>query len=269
MWDAESDGLLIGLVGSARNRVEFWRSFLTAGGAETVAEIGVWKGEFAADMLRSCPSIDTYYMVDPWAHLHDWNKPFNISSEEFNEVYSEAMGHTAFAADRRQVLRGKTLDVIDKISNQSLDFAYIDGDHTLKGIVTDLIAILPKMKPGAVIGGDDLFRSPWVHGPYYEPTLVFPFAVHFALAIRATIYALPFVQFLIALPSAQQQRSSSNFVDLTGKYRSLELQDLLAPPVRMAVTMWLRKLFLAPPVRMAVTMWLRKLLHRRTARVGG
>ena len=246
----ESDDLLTGLVGSARNRIEFWGPFLTARGASTVAEIGVWKGEFAADMLRACPTISTYYMIDPWVHLKGWNKPFNVSAEQFKEVYSEAMKRTGFAGDRRTVLRGKTLDVIDLVPSESLDFAYIDGDHTLKGIVTDLIAVLPKMKPGAVIGGDDFFPTPWVHGPRYEPTLVFPFAVHFASAIRAVIYALPFAQFLIMLPSEGKHQPNS-FVDLTDKYRSLELRNLLPRP------------------RTALSIWLGKHMHWRTARISG
>jgi hypothetical protein len=26
---------------------------------------------------------------DPWAHLPDWNKPFNLSSERFEAIYNE------------------------------------------------------------------------------------------------------------------------------------------------------------------------------------
>ncbi len=248
MEDLESTGVLTCLT-ACLNRIDLWRSFLKTASASTVTEIGVWRGEFAAEMLRCCPSISTYYMIDPWAHLSDWNKPFNVSPEEFDEIYSEAIERTAFAGARRKVLRGRTLDVIETIRDQSLDFAYIDGDHTLKGIVTDLFAVLPKMKPGAVIGGDDFSAALWSHGPSYEPTLVFPLAVHVALAIRATIYALPFGQFLIRLPGECSLHGSS-FVDLTGNFGSLELRDHLIPPIRTALRKWIHQ-FLKKCIRPA------------------
>jgi hypothetical protein len=181
-------------------------------------------------------------MLDPWRHLDDWNKPANVSRAAFEEIYAEAMSRTEFAAPRRRVLRGTTLEIIDDIGDQSLDFAYIDGDHTLKGVATDLIAIRPKMRVGGFVAGDDFYPSIWQHGTGFEPTLVFPFAVHFALSVRATIYALPFGQFLIAMPGDGTAKSGS-FVDLTGRYRSVDLLQQL--PAGRGVIGRLRKTFLA------------------------
>ena len=103
-------------------------------------------------------------MIDPWAHLPNWNKPFNVDDLTFEEVYAEALRKTDFAASRRIVLRGRTSAVIDEVPDQSLDFAYIDGDHTLRGITLDLIQVLPKIKDGGLIGGDDFVNKPWQHG---------------------------------------------------------------------------------------------------------
>jgi hypothetical protein len=183
-------------------------------------------------------------MLDPWRHLNDWNKPANVSSAAFEEIYAEAMSRTEFAAPRRRVLRGTTLEIIDDIGDQTLDFAYIDGDHTLKGIATDLIAIRPKMRAGGFVAGDDFFPTIWQHGTAFEPTLVFPFAVHFALSIRATIYALPFAQFLIAMPGDATAKPEG-FLDLTGRYQSVELLQQW-PAARGSVISRLRKAFLAP-----------------------
>jgi predicted O-methyltransferase YrrM len=161
-------------------------------------------------------------MIDPWAHLPDWNKPFNVNDQTFEEVYAEALRKTDFAASRRIVLRGRTSAVIDEISDQSLDFAYIDGDHTLRGITLDLIQVLPKMKDGGLIGGDDFVNKPWQHGSAYEPTLVCPFAVYFAEAMRLPFVALPHKQFLIQKAAG----TSFSFVDLTGTYSDLSLKKL-------------------------------------------
>jgi len=238
----ETRAVVEDLASKARSRIELWAAFVNAYRATHVAEVGVWKGEFAAAILSTCPSVSTYYMLDPWRHLDDWNKPANVSRAAFEEIYAEAMSRTEFAAPRRRVLRGTTLEIIDDIGDQSLDFAYIDGDHTLKGVATDLIAIRPKMRVGGFVAGDDFYPSIWQHGTGFEPTLVFPFAVHFALSVRATIYALPFGQFLIAMPGDGTAKSGS-FVDLTGRYRSVDLLQQL--PAGRGVIGRLRKTFLA------------------------
>lgn len=161
-------------------------------------------------------------MIDPWAHLPDWNKPMNVDREEFNRVYDEAMQKTAFASAKIVVLRGRTREVIDSIPDGSLDFAYVDGDHTLRGITVDLIKVLPKIKEGGFIGGDDFARDPWQHPARFEPTLVCPFSVFFAEAMHLPIVGLPFDQFLIQRHPA----AGFTFTDTTGKYGNLSLNRL-------------------------------------------
>ncbi len=206
---------------------------------ECAAEIGVWKGDFAKVILSNFSNLTKYYMIDPWAHLPDWNKPFNVDDHTFEDVYAEALVKTDFAASRRTVLRGRTSDVIDEIPNQSvlkgrtsavideipdqsLDFAYIDGDHTLRGITIDLIQVLPKIKDGGLIGGDDFVNKRWQHGAAYEPTLVCPFAVYFAEAMRLPFVALPHKQFLIQ----KAADAAFSFVDVVGTYSDLSLKKL-------------------------------------------
>lgn len=208
------------------SRTGLWLRAMQTMPARHMAEIGVWKGDFAQEILAQRPDIERYYMVDPWARLPDWNKPFNVAPEAFEAVYAEAMAKTAFARDRTVVLRGRTMEVLDRIPDRSLDFAYVDGDHTLRGITIDLIRLLPKMKPGGVIGGDDLSNDPWQHDARFEPTLVCPFAIYFAEAIGLPFVALPMNQFMIQI--APQKGFS--FTDTTGQYRDLSLNK--APPLQ-------------------------------------
>jgi hypothetical protein len=160
-----------------------------------MAEIRVYEGDFAASVLQKCERVSKYYMVDPWKHLADWNKPTNQDDTTFERIFETARSKTDFAAARRVILRGKTSEVIHDILDGELDFAYIDGDHTLRGVTIDLIRVYPKVRVGGFIGGDDFSRTIWSHRTTFEPTLVFPFAVYFAEAVGATIYALPNIQF--------------------------------------------------------------------------
>jgi hypothetical protein len=173
-------------------------------------------------------------MIDPWRHLDNWNKPANQDDVIFEGFFQETKAKTDFAELRRVILRGKTTDVVDDIRDGELDFAYIDGDHTLRGIVIDLMRIYPKVKPEGFIGGDDFTPSVWEHKTSFEPTLVFPFAVYFAEAVGATIYSLRHSQF--CLQKTEMRKFS--FVDLTQQYGDASLQSQLAPDrvLKLAMT---------------------------------
>lgn len=203
-----------------RSREDFWIEFLKKIQAEKVAEIGVFRGDFASLLLANCDAIQKYYMVDPWRHLENWDKPANKTSDVFEQFLLETKQKTDFALNRRVILRGKTSEVIDGISEGELDFAYIDGDHTLKGITIDLLNVYSKVKEGGYIAGDDFTKTIWQHKKNYEPTMVFPFAVYFSEAVNVPIYALPNSQFLIR----KSKQSNFKFNDLTGRYDDLSLK---------------------------------------------
>lgn len=210
------------LLRDCNSRFDLWTQLLDLQQVRSMAEIGVWKGDFSAHMLRNCTSLAQYYMIDPWAHLPDWNKPFNVAPEMFDEIYQEMLVKTDFASGKRMILKGRTKDVLECIPDESLDFAYIDGDHTLRGITIDLIKILPKIKLGGLIGGDDFTATPWQHDLRYEPTLVFPYSVYFSEAMDLPIVALPHNQFLIT----RDVVAGFSFVDLAGEYGDISLSKL-------------------------------------------
>jgi hypothetical protein len=179
------------------SRERFWADLVNRNGFRTIAEIGVWKGELAAALLASCPDITTYWMIDPWRRLPAWNKPLNVTDDEFGRVYEQALAATAGHAGVRQVLRGTTGEVIDRVPDGSLDFVYVDGDHTLRGITLDLLLAWPKVRDGGAIGGDDCVPYAWQHAARFEPTFVSPWVAYFAEAMRAPLTILPAGQFLI------------------------------------------------------------------------
>jgi predicted O-methyltransferase YrrM len=197
-------------------REDIWSQIIQLLQAKDVLELGVLRGAFAERILRDCQSITRYYMLDPWRHLDDWNKPANVDQPTFDDIYALAMARTDFARERRIVLRGKTTEMIDKISDESLDIAYIDGDHTLRGIAIDLIRTYPKIRPGGILGGDDYTRTIWQHADNFEPTLVCPFAAYFAESQGAPLVILPHNQFAIIKPS--QPGCDFRVIDTTQSY---------------------------------------------------
>jgi hypothetical protein len=212
------------IASTATDRMELWTSFLRTFGVTSMAEVGVYRGDYAARMLSEAPAIERYYMIDPWRHLEDWNKPANQPDDIFEQFYGEVMDKTAAYADKRVVLRGRTVEVVDQIPDGDLDFVYIDGDHTLRGITVDLTRLFPKVKVGGFVAGDDFCRNIFQHKAGFEPTLVFPYAVYFAEAVGARIYALPHKQFVLQkVPTGEHA-----FVDLAGRYTKTTLDEQIA-----------------------------------------
>lgn len=207
------------IINKVNNRFELWEKFLNFYNFKTVAELGVYKGDFAKIILDKCDFIENYYMIDPWRNLTNWNKPANTSDAEFENIFNETLQKTNFAKSKRIILRGKTTEVINEIEDESLDFIYIDGDHTLKGISIDLIATWNKISENGYVAGDDFCSSIWQHTKEFEPTLIFPFAIYFAEAMNVKIFALPFNQFLIC-----KGIKGYEFINLTdGKYKNVNL----------------------------------------------
>lgn len=214
---------LSNIVSGSSSRFDIWNRFLKESKSVNLAEVGVWKGDFAKNVLETNSDIEKYFLIDPWQHLDNWNKPWNVADDTFDEIYLEALANTRKYSEKTIVLRGTVADVISQIPDNSLDFVYIDGDHTLRGITIDLLKIYPKIKTNGFIAGDDFLNTPWQHDVQFEPTLVCPFAVYFSEAHDLPIAALPFNQFLIH----KDEGSGFEFTDFTGRYGDLSLNALL------------------------------------------
>lgn len=225
------------IVKRTTTRIGFWIDFIDTAKFKNIAEVGVYRGDWAKAILENCSKVEGYGMIDPWRSLSNWNKPFNLNdNSKFEAFYQETLTKTDFAKEKRRIYRGKTTEVIDDIPDESLDFVYIDGDHTLKGITIDLVNLWGKVKPNGFIGGDDFASSMWQHYEEFEPTLIFPFAVYFAEAMRTKIYGLPNSQFLIS-----KSQDGFEFIDLTeGEYLNTSiLHQLKQPKMKEPLTTYL------------------------------
>ena len=63
-----------------------------------------------------------------------------------------------------EVLRDESRIALETIPDESLDFIYIDGDHTYEGVKADLELSLRKIKAGGIITGDDYGPGSWWEG---------------------------------------------------------------------------------------------------------
>jgi hypothetical protein len=120
------------------------------------AEIGVLAGQFAYHvLLRAQPS--KLYLIDPWRYgpkpdVEPDPSPENRAAEDQQFEHTRSL----FARyENVEILRMKSQDAAALIADDSLDYVYIDGEHSFDAVKADLTSYLPKVKLGGHLIGDD------------------------------------------------------------------------------------------------------------------
>lgn len=119
------------------------------------AEIGVFMGENAFDMLTHITNIKMLYLIDPYHY-----------SGEIPKVLSEwvldlAKRYTIYKLERFKdriyiMYSSINADEIKMLNEgQLLDFVYIDGDHSYKGVKRDIKEAKKIVKEDGIISGHD------------------------------------------------------------------------------------------------------------------
>jgi hypothetical protein len=121
------------------------------------AEIGVWEGGFSEKILE-VTQPKTLHLIDPWLFQPEFNNSAfgkearrNAMDEMFDKVTER------FRGDDRVVIHRKMSDAaLESFEDGALDWVYIDGNHNYEVVSKDLALSVQKVKPGGMIGGDDL-----------------------------------------------------------------------------------------------------------------
>lgn len=138
------------------NRLELIRAL---GPARAAAEIGVYRGEFSAQILSEVPSlVDKMYLVDLWRFLTGDSglDPLNHSAQDHEENF--LLVKDRFAGDGRvEVVRADSSTFLRALSESGLflNWIYIDADHTGAGVWKDLVAAQEVIEPDGWICGHD------------------------------------------------------------------------------------------------------------------
>jgi hypothetical protein len=146
-------------------QLQFWlRTYKKPVGAE----IGVFRGELSKRLLLR-PDL-TLYMVDHWAssdaassYAQSGDFHARLSDGEQRAYYEAAKLNTHYARERARIIRKPSVDAAMEIPDGSLDFVFIDADHSYEGCRADIEAWLPKIKNGGFISGHDYDHPEFPH----------------------------------------------------------------------------------------------------------
>lgn len=112
------------------------------------AEIGTYEGHHAREMFERL-DIAKLYLIDPYAEYVSTLSPhLQKAKAEARKVLKEFEDKVIFVYE-------KSIEAAKKIANESLDFVYIDGEHSYEAVKQDISAWFPKVKKGGIVGGHD------------------------------------------------------------------------------------------------------------------
>ena len=119
-------------------------------------ELGTFKGEFSRVILESWPG--TLFMIDVWRPLSIEEYDDQSNHANHTDAYSEAMNNTKEYAERAHMIRCKGEVAAELFQDESLDFVYIDANHTYEAVTEDIRIWYPKVKSGGIIAGHDYLK---------------------------------------------------------------------------------------------------------------
>ena len=115
-------------------------------------EIGVLAGELSSYLLKQLPKL-TLHLVDCWKASK--NSAYFRSQKSLNESLILTINRTQFAESRRHIHKLYSQEAAKLFEDESIDFIFLDANHTYKAVLQDLKDWVPKVKFGGLISGHD------------------------------------------------------------------------------------------------------------------
>lgn len=119
-------------------------------------EIGVQEGHFSAVLLRNWKG-QKLYSIDPWREfsIENYADVANLPQATQDDNYKTTIRRLMPYQNRSVIWRLTSREASELIPNGSLDFCYLDGDHSLRGVQEDIQLWEPKVKSGGILAGHD------------------------------------------------------------------------------------------------------------------
>ena len=122
------------------------------------AEVGCMEGATSSKLLKFCPKLKLI-CVDLWESDYDVLSDYckeTYKAWDFDEIKRRFDYVVSPYRHRVTELQGLSWEMADRVEDGSLDFVFIDADHSYESVKKDIIAWVPKLKPGGLLSGHDI-----------------------------------------------------------------------------------------------------------------
>ena len=114
-------------------------------------EVGVAAGEYSEVLCQTNPQMKLHG-IDPWTP-HKGYRDYT-RTKTFEKLYADATTHlTKYPAYK--FIKEFSKDALKRFANNSLDFVYIDANHTEPYISQDILGWNQKIRSGGIVAGHD------------------------------------------------------------------------------------------------------------------
>lgn len=137
-----------------KNRIELAEYFNKLG-YKKGAEIGTCYGYYSEILCQKIPGINL-------TTVDNWNNPSNTAREKQLKISCEVAARKRLAPyPNVTIIKKNSIDAAKEVVDSSLDFVFIDADHSYEAVKEDIEAWTPKVKKGGIVAGHDyyIFKS--------------------------------------------------------------------------------------------------------------
>jgi hypothetical protein len=123
-------------------------------------EVGAWKGKssayMAVEIVNSNKKIQ-FDCVDVWEGTEPvYNQDYYVQK---NQLYEHFIDNMKPVEGFYTPVKKTSIDAAADYQDESLEFVFIDAEHTYNACAADIKAWLPKVKPGGILAGHDYSTS--------------------------------------------------------------------------------------------------------------
>lgn len=123
------------------------------------AEVGVFCGEFSRIIWENA-SPKKLHLIDIWADISADGEWCTTDESALNNMIEVSKTfREMIKAGKIELHQGRSANVLSLFPAEYFDWVYIDADHSYDGVMLDLLAAEPKIKPGGFLAGHD-FATP-------------------------------------------------------------------------------------------------------------
>jgi hypothetical protein len=126
----------------------------------TWVELGSWTGKSAAycivELINKPLNSFKFYCVDTWEGAEE-HQDYEIVKQ--NQLYDIFINNMLPVEQYYTPIKTYSHKAANDFKNNSVDFCYVDADHSYEGVMKDLEAWWPKIKSGCYFGGDDYTKG--------------------------------------------------------------------------------------------------------------
>lgn len=127
-------------------------------GLKRGVEVGTETGHYAKALCAFNPGVKLY-CVDAWQAYNGYrDHVFQHKLEKMYETTKERL-----AKFDVEIIRDWSMDAVRRFEPESLDFVYIDANHTFDWVMQDIIEWSKRVRPGGIVSGHDFTRRKGWH----------------------------------------------------------------------------------------------------------